>query len=59
MAAAVPLVSVVDRLSCPTQEEVHAGYVQAKRKYEDAMRANQQLSQDNQELQAKYAQKAM
>ncbi|KAG2455111.1 hypothetical protein HYH02_000931 [Chlamydomonas schloesseri] len=40
-------------------EEVHNGYMQAKRKYEDAMRINQQMSQDNQELQAKYAQKSM
>ncbi|PNH12270.1 hypothetical protein TSOC_000761 [Tetrabaena socialis] len=41
------------------QEEVHNGYVQAKRKYEEATRLNQQMQQDNQELQAKYAQKAM
>ena len=32
--------------------------LQAKRKYEDAIRANQQLQQENQELQDKYTQKS-
>ncbi|KAG2499132.1 hypothetical protein HYH03_002715 [Edaphochlamys debaryana] len=40
-------------------EEVHNGYVQAKRKYEEAMRTNQQMQQDLQEIQAKFTTKTM
>ncbi|GIL72564.1 hypothetical protein Vretifemale_2893 [Volvox reticuliferus] len=40
-------------------EEVHKAYTQTKRKYEEAMQCNEQIQQDKQDLQAKYAQKSM
>ncbi len=40
-------------------EQVHAGYLQAKRKYQETVQAKTVVEQDNAELQSKYTQKAM
>lgn len=40
-------------------QQVHQGYEQAKRKYQEAVQQKNAMDQDNQELQQKYTQKAM
>eukprot|EP00878_Enallax_costatus_P041073 GHUV01047533.1.p1 GENE.GHUV01047533.1~~GHUV01047533.1.p1 ORF type:complete len:244 (+),score=91.17 GHUV01047533.1:291-1022(+) len=40
-------------------QQVHQGYEQAKRKYQEAVQQKNAMEQDNQELQQKYTQKAM
>ena len=46
-------------LSICTEHLLWSGGLQAKRKYQEALAAKQQLDVDNQELQQKYSQKAM